>query len=168
VAYPILARTPGSEPAVASAAETVDELLAQRDAVFQALRELRFDHEVGKITDEDYVAFEASLKQTAANSLRALDEWEAGTDRELDKAIESALASRAAAIAAGAIACSNCGHLASGEDKFCGQCGAILPEAATAAPAVQACPNCGRPFEAADRFCGGCGLELSRHPDAPR
>jgi Double zinc ribbon len=160
VAYPILAKTLGDEPAITSAEETVDELLAQRDAVFQALRELRFDHEVGKITDEDYFAFEGSLKQTAANSLRALDEWEAGADSSLDVAIESAVAARAAAMAAGGIACPNCGRPAGPEDRFCGRCGEALPEAPAAPPAVTACPNCGRPFEPGDRFCAGCGETL--------
>jgi Double zinc ribbon len=161
VAYPILSKARGGEPAVTSVEESVDELLAQRDAVFQALRELRFDHEVGKITDEDFVAFEGSLKRTAANSLRALDEWEAGADRDLDEAIESAVAARAAAIAAGGIACLNCGRPAGPEDRFCGHCGAVLPEAPVAAPVAPACPNCGRPYEAGDRFCAGCGQAVA-------
>jgi hypothetical protein len=160
VAYPILAKTRGGDPAGPSSEESVDELLAQRDAVFQALRELRFDHEVGKITDEDFVAFEGSLKQTAANSLRALDEWEAGADRDLDEAIESAVAARAAAIAVGGIVCPSCGLPAGPEDRFCGNCGAALPEAPAAAVVAPACSNCGRPHEAGDRFCAGCGQAL--------
>jgi hypothetical protein len=168
VAYPILARTPGTAPASVPASEVVDELLAQRDTVFQALRELRFDHEVGKITDEDYVAFEGNLKQSAANSLRALDRWEAEADSELDEAIEGVQVSRAAAISAAEMVCPICGHPAGREDKFCGRCGAVLPEAAAAVPAVKACPNCGRPFEAGDRFCASCGLELHPQPITSR
>jgi Double zinc ribbon len=160
VAFPILARTRGSEPVVTSAEETVDELVAQRDAVFQALRELRFDHEVGKITEEDYVAFEGSLRQTAASSLRALDEWEAEADRDLNAVIEAAVAERAASIAEAPVLCPNCGRPAGPADKFCGNCGEALPEVMAASLAVPACPNCGRPVDAGDRFCAGCGQEL--------
>jgi hypothetical protein len=158
VAYPILARSRGSEPAVVPAEETLAELLVQRDGVFQALRELRFDHEVGKITDEDFVAFDGSLKQTAANSLRALDEWEARADLELEPEIERAVAERAALKTAGGVVCPKCGLTAGAEDRFCGRCGAALPEDA---PAVPACPNCGRPYEPGDRFCAGCGQTLA-------
>jgi RNA polymerase subunit RPABC4/transcription elongation factor Spt4 len=157
LAYPILSKGRSKDPISASAEETIDELLAQRDAVFQALRELRFDHEVGKITDEDYVVFEASLKQTAASSLRALDEWESGANNNIDAVIEAAVAARAVARGTGGTACPNCGHLSGSEDKFCGRCGAALPEAALA---ESACPKCGRPFEAGDRFCAGCGQPL--------
>jgi Double zinc ribbon len=160
VAYPILARTRGSGPTAASAEETIDELAAQRDAVFQALRELRFDHSVGKITDEDYVAFEGSLKQTAADSLRALDEWEARADIELEPEIERIVAARAALFVSGGIACPNCGRPAGPQDKFCGRCGAPLPEVPAPTSAAPACPNCGRPFEVGDRFCAECGQEL--------
>jgi hypothetical protein len=162
VAYPILARTRGNEPAMSTAEEMVDELLAQRDAVFQALRELRFDHEVGKITDEDFVAFEGSLKQSAANSLRALDEWEAEVDRELEQEIAAASQARAAALAGGRrVVCANCGRPALPEDKYCGQCGARLPEVKPAAPTATYCPNCGRPHEPEDQFCAGCGQALN-------
>lgn len=58
---------------VSSEEERLAELLAQRDSAFQALRELSFDHRVGKITDEDFVAFEVGLKQNAAETLRVLD-----------------------------------------------------------------------------------------------
>ncbi len=51
---------------VVSEQEHLAELMAQRDAAFQALRELSFDYKVGKITDEDFTAFEANLKQNAA------------------------------------------------------------------------------------------------------
>ena len=64
VAYPMLARARAATPAAGAAQETLDELLGQRDATLQALRELNFDHNLGKIGDEDFVAFEANLKQT--------------------------------------------------------------------------------------------------------
>jgi len=159
VAYPVLQREGQLRPRRSSAREELDELLAQREAAFQALRELRFDHQVGKITDEDFAAFEAHLKQSAARALQALDEWEAAADRDLDRALEAEIAARRAALAGVGRFCPACGRPAAAEDRFCGGCGAALP--ATAAPAApsapRACPHCGRPLAADDRFCGGCG-----------
>jgi hypothetical protein len=168
VAYPILARSHSTQPVAASAEETVNELLAQRDTVFQALRELRFDREVGKITDEDFTVFEGSLKQSAANSLRALDEWESGADRDLGAVIEGAVTARVVLTAEGAIVCPGCGHAAARQDKFCGRCGAALPETVADEPSVSACPNCGRPCDATDRFCATCGHQLSATTVAKR
>ena len=72
VAYPILAKAPAAKPAT-TATESLDELLGQRDAAMQALRELNFDHRVGKISDADFAVFDANLKHEAAETLRALD-----------------------------------------------------------------------------------------------
>ncbi len=131
VAYPILLRSGSARQAVTSAEETLAELLAQREAAFQALRELHFDHRVGKITDEDFAAFEANLKLHAAETLRALDRWEAEVDAELEDLIARELRRRKAATATGR-RCPACGRPAEPEDKFCAGCGAALP-----APAVR-------------------------------
>ncbi len=167
VAYPVIAATRTAQPSAVSAAESLDELLAQRDASFQALRELNFDHSVGKITDEDFVAFEAHLKQTAANSLRALDQWEAGADDELERTLEEAVRARREALAAGGFACPSCGRPAAATDQFCAACGASLaPVPAPSAP-PGVCPNCGRPLDPGDRFCAGCGQQVTAAVGAP-
>ncbi len=163
VAYPIVLRSRSARPAAVSAQEALDELLAQRDATFQALRELNFDHRVGKITDGDFVAFEAHLKQAAANSLRALDGMETEIDEELDRVIEHTVRQRHAALVAGGRPCPACGKPASPEDKFCAACGAALPAEtapAKAAAATQACPGCGQPYQPGDLFCAKCGRAL--------
>ena len=159
VAYPILLRSNSSRPMAVSAQETLDELLAQRDAAFHALRELNFDHQVGKITDEDFVVFEAHLKQVAADALRALDGWEAEADDKLDRAIERAVRQRRATGGAVSRACSACGQLGKPEDKFCATCGAALPEPGAPQDGA-ACPACGLPHQEGDRFCAGCGAAL--------
>lgn len=172
VALPLIQETRrhAARPApVVSEQEQLAELLAQRDAAFQALRDLSFDYKVGKITDEDFAAFEAGLKQNAAQTLRALDQWEAEADADLDTMMEDAILSRKAALTMEETAepdgrvCSKCGRPALAGDRFCGGCGSALGTAA-AAPALQseqlACPNCGQPHTAADKFCAKCGAAL--------
>jgi len=162
VAYPILSKGGTAKPAT-SAQESLDELLAQRDAAMQALRELNFDHRMGKISDEDYVTFEAGLKHSAAESLRALDEWEAQTQDDLDQALDREIAARKSQLVSGARACPSCGRPAGDEDKFCAICGTALaaaPEPVVLTPAGIVCAKCGRPADSGDRFCAGCGQAL--------
>lgn len=159
VAYPVLTRTGAAQPETSTASESLQELLAQRDAALQALRELSFDRQVGKITEEDFVVFEANLKRTAADRLRALDEWEAQSDKVLDRLLERAVTVRRESLQADGRTCPRCGRRAATEDKFCAGCGASLP-AAQAVNAANECPKCGRPHEPGDRFCAGCGGPL--------
>ena len=172
VALPLIQQARRATPAAASNSEEerLAELLARRDAAFQALRELSFDHRVGKVTDEDFTAFEAGLKQNAAESLRALDRWEAEADDELDALMEREIRARKAVLASAPLAeadgriCSQCGKPALAGDKFCGACGAPLPSNPVvpdkASSAELACPNCGQPHSQGDRFCAKCGQSL--------
>lgn len=162
VAYPIIVKARAAQPTVASALEEIDELLARRDAVFQALRDLNFDHQVGKVTDADFAVFEANLKEAAADALAAIDQWEAGVDQAMNAALDREIESRRAALLEDGRRCPRCNRPALAEDKFCAGCGAPLPAPAVQpAPASQQfCRKCGRPAEPADRFCGGCGAAL--------
>lgn len=159
VAYPIVAPATKRIAPISTSQEALDELMAQRDAAFQALRDLAFDHRVGKITDEDFVAFEANLKQTAASALKSLDEWEGAADQDLDQALERQVAVRRKTLmASGGRLCVSCGHPAAPEDRFCAACGSALP---AVEPSIRECPKCSRPYEAKDRFCAGCGYAFA-------
>ncbi len=173
VALPLIqeARRNTRPAPVISEQERLGELLAQRDSAFQALRELKFDYRVGKITDHDFTAFEANLKQNAAQSLRALDTWEAEADDDLGAEIERAISARKALfsgqmpeLAPDGRTCMRCGRPALEGDKFCGGCGAQLPAVAPVPAAAQgerlACPKCGQPHQPGDRFCAKCGQSL--------
>jgi len=138
-------------------------LLARRDAVFQALRDLNFDHQVGKVTDDDFAVFEANLKEAAADTLAALDQWEAAVDRAMNAALDREIEIRQAELLDGARHCPRCNRPALAEDKFCAGCGAPLPtaEAKPAPAAPRFCRKCGRPAAPNDRFCGDCGASLA-------
>ena len=162
VAYPILSKGSATKPAT-TAQESLDELLGERDAAMQALRELNFDHRMGKISDEDFAVFELNLKQHAAETLRALDEWEAQTEDDLDQSLEREVAARQSQLIAGGRACPSCGRPAADDDKFCAICGAALVGCACtgrfAARGI-VCAKCGRRADPDDRFCAGCGQAL--------
>jgi RNA polymerase subunit RPABC4/transcription elongation factor Spt4 len=167
LAYPVLqqARSRGTPVAATSAEESLAELLAERDAAFQAIRDLHFDHDLGKISDEDVATYETSLKMHAAESLRRLDAWEDSADDSLGHLIERQVSARRAALSRGdSRPCPECGRLVAARDQYCTGCGAALAPAAQPAAAVQPgrkCPSCGRGVSADDRFCPKCGHSLA-------
>ncbi len=60
------------------------DLLAERDAILAALRDLHLDHETGKVTEGEYQVLRLALLAEAARVLRATEELE----RELELSIE--------------------------------------------------------------------------------
>lgn len=111
------------------------EMYGRREMLYQALRDIRFDRQTGKLSEEDYETQTSRLKHEAADVLRAIDKLE---DRlvpaELDQRIETAVA---AVRQIPAVLKSNNGH--------------------TPTAAAQFCTQCGGPLRAEDRFCGRCG-----------
>jgi hypothetical protein len=65
-----LERAPEDEPGYSE----VGELEAARDGKLRELRDAELDHRTGKLSDEDFAAVDASLRQEAIEILRALDE----------------------------------------------------------------------------------------------
>lgn len=125
------------------AADPLLELHAQRDAIYQAIRELRFDHQVGKVSETDFTAFDAQLRGQAALVLQQID---ALRQAEADPLLDASLEAEIAAL------------------RQVNGSGPARP-AAQPVPAGQAglnfCPQCGHRLQAGDRFCGKCGAALS-------
>jgi len=78
-----LIRRPRSLAPVGVAAAAEDEAVAEREAALDALRELDFDHAVGKLAEEDYRALRDRYERRALALLRA-------TDPERAAAVEAA------------------------------------------------------------------------------
>lgn len=50
-------------------------LLARKEAVLQAIRDLEFDYRVGKIGEEDYIRFNQSLRRQAVAILQQMERY---------------------------------------------------------------------------------------------
>lgn len=126
-------------------ADPLVDLYAQRDSIYQAIRELRFDHQVGKVSDTDYKAFDGNLRANAAAVLKQIDVLKkAESDSALDASLEGEIAALRQVNGSGPVR--------------------PVPQPALA-PAGTAvlnfCPQCGQRLQAADRFCGKCGAALA-------
>jgi len=99
-----------------------------------ALRDLDFDFQTGKITNEDYAPLRQQLLIAAAQAEQVVE-----TPKVIVKAeIESAT-------------CPECHAAVQADDNFCPKCGAALN---------LTCPQCHKKVAAGDKFCAGCGAAL--------
>jgi len=136
------------------------DLLARRDAIYQAIRDLDFDRETGKLTAEDHRVMRARLTAEGVAVLQELDRLlELASPEDLEAEIERQVAAlRAQRARSGRErvtrrrVCPECGQPAQEDALFCVACGASLG---------QSCPSCGTVFEPGDRYCRVCGVALS-------
>jgi ribosomal protein L40E len=98
--------------------EDVEDLFLAKERIYANIKDLDFDHEVGKIGDEDYVAMRQALKQEAEAVLGRIDQLKAGSLRE---ALEREIARYRKQPRAGM--CLECGTNNPVGARFCSQCG---------------------------------------------
>jgi hypothetical protein len=112
-----------------------------------ALRDLEFDHRIGKVTEEDYLSLRANLLTQIAAVLEAKEKQNINLDAQLEERIRTYWQSKLAAKT-----CGQCGCELEPSDRFCRACGT---------PVDRACPKCGNNVKATDRFCSACGEPVS-------
>jgi hypothetical protein len=141
-----------------------DKLMAERDALYAAIRDLDFDFQTGKLLEADYRAMREKYAARGVEILKGLDAmpeigWrraEGGSRKaEIADDIEAAVRARRKAKPA---------QSAPIEDEIEA---AIRARRQAAHPSPkseignQNCPNCGRPVDSTDRFCAKCGASLA-------
>jgi hypothetical protein len=57
----------------------LDQLLERRDAIYENLRDLRFEHRAGKFSEEDFEEMKRALETEAARVLAQMDKLTGGT-----------------------------------------------------------------------------------------
>jgi hypothetical protein len=151
---------PGREEvdAVSTNHQGTDDLLAQRDSAYAAIKELEFEYHLGNLSQRDYEDLRARYRQRAADILRRLDaaEREAAAARkkarvaapsrnggaadEIERAVallrqqredktpRSAASGVSRRRRAGGATCPSCHSRVQATDRFCGRCGASLPQ----------------------------------------
>ena len=107
---------------------SLSPLLAERERILDALVELDFDHELGKVPENTYGLQRNRLLQMGAEVLRQIDELQSEAGREEGDPLEAMIAARRKSrkSAGKGKFCHACGEKVKAGDRFCANCGADL------------------------------------------
>lgn len=116
----------------------VTALLADKEHLYRAIKDLEFDYHAGKVSEGDYGSMNQSLRHRAVEVIAALDKCTSGPaaeDDEIERAIAARRKGRGARIrdtgrasARKQKSCSQCGFGLSEADNFCSRCGSPKSE----------------------------------------
>jgi hypothetical protein len=115
------------------------DLFAERNRLYREIKTLDFDHETGKVTDDDYTDQRYQLVAQGVDVLQQIDGLSISDDDVIERAVLKAR---------------------EGAPLTAADVEPPLDEAATAAEPVGFCPQCGAPAYTNDRFCARCGTAL--------
>ena len=133
----------------------ISELLAERERILDALAELDFDNEMGKVPDELYPLQREALVKRGAAVLKLLDERLPETiQAEPSKPAAAQRAEEAVAARRAAV------QDDPAEALILARKVAKSPNIAKNDADGKFCPNCGAQIKPGDRFCAVCGHKL--------
>lgn len=115
-----------------------------KETALLAIRDLDFDFETGKVSEDDYTALRSQLVVQAAQVMGA---EEAGDDGALEALIAARNQARD-----GDVSCPDCGKPSEKGSRFCSHCGTAFQAG---------CPACGETVKPDDLFCVHCGAKLN-------
>lgn len=124
------------------------ELLARKDALLRAIKELEFDYHVGKMSQEDYQRIDARLRRQAIGLIQQIEKA-APASASLDEQLESIIAQFRQTLPQ---ASSQVSEQPVTTAEL--QTGAQQP--------ARFCTQCGKPLEPEHRFCAYCGTPVAQ------
>lgn len=153
VIWPLVSQ---NAPQLAVEDDRLADLLARKDTALRAIKDLEFDHQVGKIGNEDFARFKERLDRQAVGLLQQIEKLSPALSVQLDDQLEAEIAklrrvqATTRTVAAGpkagsttpptpAVAPSNGKTVVGSPAHFCTECGAALN------PSFKFCANCGAP-----------------------
>lgn len=170
IAYPLFAR---SAEKLADTPDALEALVAQRDSTYDAIRDLDFDFQLGKLSQNDYNALREKYKIRAAQILQRIDALTNATgvhSKDADARIEVEIAKlrRQADKVEDDIARlrqpKSARVAAPVADTSASTTDAVEAEIARVRAARQTekqfCGKCGAPRSPTDVFCAKCGNKL--------
>jgi hypothetical protein len=145
------------------------DLLAAKESILIQMRNLDFDHQTGKVPEENYQLQRAELMAEATAILKSIDELEGAamstepvpetgavpvqTETDIDANIEAAVLRVRQS------------HTAAGSLEMEPNLGVEAAPATVTGSGAKFCPQCGKHTDPDDKFCVNCGAKLrDPHP----
>lgn len=147
VAYVVWPLVRPEPPPVVVEDDRLSELLGRKDAVLAAIKDLEFDYQVGKLSEEDYERFNQRLRRQAIGLIQQIEEM-APESAKLDAQVEAEITRRrktrepAAVVQPVTLVAAAVEPVLPAEGRFCTHCGQPI------APTHKFCANCGTPVAA--------------------
>ncbi len=109
------------------------QLIEDREMLLESIRELDFDHRMGKVEEADYGEARGRYEAQAIDVLKAIDRTNGKQGQaDVEKQVEAEIASLRKSRKSGSddsVKCSDCGAVLSSDARFCAQCGTEVPRA---------------------------------------
>ena len=126
VAIPLL--TPHRKEYQLAGGTRVHQLMEQKEQLYATIKELEFDHQLGKLLGPDYQRLRKDLEGQAVAVLRDLDQADGRSYTELQELLEMEVRRRRKQPTATAQACRSCATPLQPQDHFCSHCGSPVPD----------------------------------------
>jgi hypothetical protein len=131
-------------------------LIERKDATLRAIKELEFDYQMGKLSEEDFERDNVRLRHQAIALMKRIEEL-APESEELDARLESLIAQhrQVSDPVAG-------NGVDAGVDEVETETETVREPSAEAKAEKIFCPACGAPADPDDNFCAVCGAPLRK------
>ena len=154
VLFPIFARASEVSQRPTAIAQERKNLGEKKERLYEAIKDLDFEHQAGKLSETDYKSVRTAFVNQAAQVIARLDEIDEKDSAAIGQPEESAPESApdAVRVASGQF-CPSCELRNPAGAKFCMRCGSKLTSPAN-------CPQCGIELLEEARFCTACGVAV--------
>ncbi|MBX3015708.1 MAG: zinc-ribbon domain-containing protein [Caldilineaceae bacterium] len=149
LAYVVLPLVRQQSPLLPVEDERLTDLLSRKDTALRAIKALEFDHQMGKMSEEDFLRFNQRLRRQAIVLIQQIEKIRpesALLDEQVEAAIARARQQR------------NASSLATGEAT---PVPPSLVGATAATPPARFCTQCGTQLDASHKFCSNCGTPVA-------
>ncbi len=150
VLFPIFARASEVSQRPTAIAQERRSLSEKKDRLYEAIKDIDFEYQAGKLSDTDYKSVRTDCLAQAAEVIARLEEIDE-SDAAGAKATEEK-DSVAVDVASGP-SCPSCEQKNPAGAQFCMSCGSKMTSLAN-------CPQCGTELQKEAHFCTACGVTI--------
>jgi hypothetical protein len=154
IAYPLFITRRES---LAAPVNPLEDLAAQRDSTYDAIRDLDFDYQLGKLSQTDYATLRDKYKMRAMQLLQQMDAMHGNDGADVDAEIESQVAQMRRA-KEDTIESEVARLRRSKNDPIENQ----VAQMRAAKRSAARCKKCNTPLAVSDQFCSKCGTPVQR------